>query len=130
MGLGMGGTMMPIMTSALRTLTNHEVARGSTLVNIVQQVGGSIGTAVMSVILTNAASIGDVRLSPASHSACDFAARGGFATTFMVAFVLVLLALIPVVLPASQEGGVAPARRRGRRRAAAGHDALTHRSTT
>ncbi|WP_432825335.1 DHA2 family efflux MFS transporter permease subunit [Dactylosporangium sp. CA-092794] len=53
MGLGMGGTMMPIMTSALRTLTSHEVARGSTLVNILQQIGGSIGSAVMSVILTS-----------------------------------------------------------------------------
>ena len=41
MGLGMGGTMMPIMTSALKTLTSHEVARGSTLVNILQQIGGS-----------------------------------------------------------------------------------------
>jgi hypothetical protein len=45
--------MMPIMTSALRTLTHHEVARGSTLVNILQQIGGSIGAAVMSVILTS-----------------------------------------------------------------------------
>ncbi|WP_432973070.1 DHA2 family efflux MFS transporter permease subunit [Dactylosporangium sp. CA-233914] len=53
MGLGMGGTMMPIMTSALKTLTNHEVARGSTLVNILQQIGGSVGGAVMSVILTS-----------------------------------------------------------------------------
>ncbi|MGI5242853.1 DHA2 family efflux MFS transporter permease subunit [Dactylosporangium sp. CA-139066] len=53
MGLGMGGTMMPIMTSALKTLTHHEVARGSTLVNILQQIGGSIGGAVMSVILTS-----------------------------------------------------------------------------
>ncbi|GAA2183250.1 DHA2 family efflux MFS transporter permease subunit [Micromonospora lupini] len=53
MGLGMGGTMMPIMTSALRTLQAQEVARGSTLVNILQQIGGSIGAAVMSVILTN-----------------------------------------------------------------------------
>ncbi|MGJ9411560.1 DHA2 family efflux MFS transporter permease subunit [Aeromicrobium sp. CF4.19] len=53
MGLGMGGTMMPLMTSALKTLTSHEVARGSTLVNIVQQVGSSVGAAVMSVILTN-----------------------------------------------------------------------------
>ena len=52
MGLGMGGTMMPIMTSALKTLSNHDVARGSTLVNILQQIGGSIGGAVMSVILT------------------------------------------------------------------------------
>jgi EmrB/QacA subfamily drug resistance transporter len=53
MGLGMGGTMMPIMTSALKTLTHHEVARGSTLVNILQQIGGSIGGAVMSVVLTS-----------------------------------------------------------------------------
>ncbi|GAA2384038.1 DHA2 family efflux MFS transporter permease subunit [Dactylosporangium salmoneum] len=53
MGLGMGGTMMPIMTSALKTLTHHEVARGSTLVNILQQIGGSVGGAVMSVILTS-----------------------------------------------------------------------------
>ena len=52
MGLGMGGTMMPIMTSALRTLTHHEVARGSTLLNILQQIAGSIGGAIFSVILT------------------------------------------------------------------------------
>ena len=53
MGLGMGGTMMPLMTSALKTLGPGEVARGSTLVNILQQIGGSIGTAMMSVILTS-----------------------------------------------------------------------------
>ena len=53
MGLGMGGTMMPIMTSALKTLTHNEVARGSTILNILQQIAGSIGSAVMSVILTS-----------------------------------------------------------------------------
>jgi EmrB/QacA subfamily drug resistance transporter len=53
MGLGMGATMMPIMTSALRTLTSRQTARGSTLVNITQQVASSIGVAVMSVVLTN-----------------------------------------------------------------------------
>jgi EmrB/QacA subfamily drug resistance transporter len=53
MGLGMGGTMMPLMTSALKTLSPVEVARGSTLVNILQQIGGSVGTATMSVILTS-----------------------------------------------------------------------------
>ncbi len=53
MGLGMGGTMMPIMTSALQTLTDHNIARGSTLMNITQQVAASIGTALFSVILTN-----------------------------------------------------------------------------
>lgn len=53
MGLGMGSTMMPIMSSALATLTDHNIARGSTLMNITQQVAASIGTALFSVILTN-----------------------------------------------------------------------------
>ena len=53
MGLGMGGTMMPIFTSALKTLRPAEVARGSTLLNITQQIASSVGVAVMSVILTN-----------------------------------------------------------------------------
>lgn len=52
MGLGMGATMMPIMTSALKSLTHHEVARGSTLLNITQQIGSSIGVAIISVVLT------------------------------------------------------------------------------
>src|SRR6185312_5830156 len=49
MGMGMGMTMMPIMSAALATLTDQAIARGSTLMNIVQQAGGSVGTAVMSV---------------------------------------------------------------------------------
>ncbi len=53
MGLGMGGTMMPIMTSAIKTLTAHQVARGSTLINIAQQIASSVGVAIMSVVLTN-----------------------------------------------------------------------------
>ncbi|GIF06629.1 DHA2 family efflux MFS transporter permease subunit [Actinoplanes siamensis] len=124
MGLGMGGTMMPIMTSALKTLTNHEVARGSTLLNILQQIAGSVGTAMMSVILTNqlndsavipgakapdgsavteaGAAIG-AQQNPALaqqippdllHRGLQFVADS-FATTFWVGFVLTLMTLIP-----------------------------------
>ena len=53
MGMGMGATMMPTMTSALRALTGPEVARGSTLLNMIQQIGSSIGVAIISVVLTN-----------------------------------------------------------------------------
>ncbi len=53
MGLGMGATMMPLMTSAIKTLTSHQVARGATLLNISQQIASSIGIAIMSVVLTN-----------------------------------------------------------------------------
>ena len=99
MGLGMGGTMMPIMTSALKSLTNSEVARGSTLVNIVQQIGGSIGTAVLSVVLTNQLRS---RLEGSTDPLQSMAE--GFGATFTVAFVLVLLALIPVAfLPRKKE---------------------------
>jgi EmrB/QacA subfamily drug resistance transporter len=53
MGLGMGATMMPIMSAALATLSEHTIARGSTFLNITQQVAASIGTALFSVLLTN-----------------------------------------------------------------------------
>ena len=99
MGLGMGGTMMPIMTSALKSLTNTEVARGSTLVNIVQQIGGSIGTAVLSVVLTN-----QIRSRLENTTDPLQSMAEGFGATFTVAFVLILLALIPVAfLPRKKE---------------------------
>lgn len=124
MGLGMGGTMMPIMTSALRTLTHHETARGSTLVNILQQIGGSIGAAVMSVILTSQLNgselipgfndprtgepVTEAQVAIASQHDAQLAVppaiieRGlafvadSFATTFLVAFVLMLATFIPI----------------------------------
>jgi MFS family permease len=88
MGLGMGGTMMPLFTSALRNLTPHQVARGSTLLNITQQIASSVGVAVMSVILTN--HLQDAR-TPAEGGAA-------FADTFWVAWVLVALTLIPAFM--------------------------------
>jgi hypothetical protein len=54
MGLGMGATMMPVFTAALASLKSGEVARGSTLMNITQQIAISMGTALFSVLLTNA----------------------------------------------------------------------------
>jgi MFS family permease len=54
MGLGMGATMMPVFTAALASLKHDEVARGSTLMNITQQIAISMGTALFSVLLTNA----------------------------------------------------------------------------
>ncbi|MEC3917706.1 DHA2 family efflux MFS transporter permease subunit [Nocardia sp. CDC160] len=59
MGLGMGCTMMPTMTAAIQTLTHAQVARGSTLMNIVNQTAGSIGTATISVVLTTLLNRGD-----------------------------------------------------------------------
>jgi predicted MFS family arabinose efflux permease len=120
MGLGMGATMMPIMTSALRTLRAAEVARGSTLLNITQQIASSIGVAVMSVILTNG--LKDARLAyPAIAARHDpqIAARIGgkagineglsqaanaFAHTYWVAFALVGITIVAAMfLPRKHE---------------------------
>ncbi|OBH32026.1 MFS transporter, partial [Mycobacterium sp. E1715] len=53
MGLGMGCTMMPLSVAAVQALTLHQIARGTTLMSVSHQVGGSVGTALMSMILTN-----------------------------------------------------------------------------
>jgi MFS family permease len=119
MGLGMGLTMMPIMTSALRTLRAVEVARGSTLLNIVQQVASSVGVAVMSVVLTNNLESYPLAL-PATRSwfVPEIAAQLGpaglaqgladaaraFASTYWVAGILVALTFLPaLMLPRKRE---------------------------
>nr|WP_254185769.1 DHA2 family efflux MFS transporter permease subunit [Nocardioides panacis] len=114
MGLGMGGTMMPIMTSALQTLRDHEIARGSTLMNITQQIAASIGTALFSVLLTNgfnsSAAVGQLRSALESpeglralpdpsvlpKALADMA--DAFGNVFVVATVLVALCLVPAVM--------------------------------
>jgi MFS family permease len=53
MGLGLGATMMPVFTAALASLKQRDIARGSTLMNITQQISASVGTALFSVLLTN-----------------------------------------------------------------------------
>lgn len=53
MGLGMGCTMMPLNVASVQALAPHQIARGTTLMSVNHQVGGSMGTAVMSVILAS-----------------------------------------------------------------------------
>ncbi len=131
MGLGMGGTMMPLFTAALRTLKSHEVARGSTLLNINQQIASSVGVATMSVILTNqlndspvipgteripglsggltetAAAIlqntqpalfAKLSLDPATVARGLADAADAFAHTYWVAWILVILTLVPALM--------------------------------
>jgi EmrB/QacA subfamily drug resistance transporter len=119
MGLGMGATMMPLFTSALKTLRAAEVARGSTLLNITQQISSSCGVALMSVLLTNHIQASDVagpaiaslrdpalaeKLSPAVISQGLHDAGTAFAETYWVAWALVLLTLVPaLMLPRKRE---------------------------
>lgn len=109
MGLGMGGTMMPIMTSALKTLTAHQVARGSTLLNITQQIASSVGVAVISVVFTSNLKAQPLagpaiaaqkdpaiaeKLGPAGVQEGLAQAADAFGQTFLVAAILVATTLI------------------------------------
>jgi EmrB/QacA subfamily drug resistance transporter len=92
MGLGMGATMMPIMAAALATLTDHNIARGSTLMNITQQVAASIGTALFSVLLTN-------NVKEIAGEADMLRGLGdAFAGVFVVATILVAVVLVPAMM--------------------------------
>ncbi len=53
MGLGMGCTMMPLTVASVQALAPHQIARGTTLMSVSHQVGGSMGTALMAMILTD-----------------------------------------------------------------------------
>jgi MFS family permease len=52
-GLGLGASMMPTMAGAYATLQSHEVPRATPMLNVLQRVGGSLGAALLVVILQN-----------------------------------------------------------------------------
>ncbi len=50
-GVGLGFTMMPAMASAYALLETSQVPRATPMLNVLQRVGGSIGTATLAVVL-------------------------------------------------------------------------------
>jgi EmrB/QacA subfamily drug resistance transporter len=124
-GLGMGFTMMPVFTGAMQSIRGAAVARASTALNILQQAGASVGTAVLSVLLASALSsrlgghgrgtIGagaHVSASVRAHIAPPMAAA--FASTFWWALGMLVVAFLaslalPKHRPVLVEGEPAPA---------------------
>jgi MFS family permease len=107
LGLGMGATMMPAMTAALSSLQRHEIARVTSGMNVVQRVGGSVGTALLAVVLSHhIASVmpsagvqetglaGARAMTPAMHAAILPALGRAFGDTFVWALGVVVLGLI------------------------------------
>ena len=110
-GIGMGFTMMPTFSGAMQSIRRETVARATTSLNILQQTGASIGTAVLSVVLASSLS---ARLGGAAHGGIGAAAHvppavraqiaprmaDAFGHTFWWALALLAAALIAsLVLP-------------------------------
>jgi EmrB/QacA subfamily drug resistance transporter len=124
-GVGLGCSMMPTMASAYAVLRSDQVPGGTSILNTVQRLGGSIGTALLAVVLTDqalgalgsAAAGGDVlqTLSPAVRARVAGPLASAFGHTFWWALAATLVALLPAsVLVATQ--------RRDRRAMAAGQE--------
>jgi EmrB/QacA subfamily drug resistance transporter len=87
-GVGIGFAFMPAMTAAYAALERRELSDATPQLNVLQRVGGSIGIAVLSVVLSR-------HLSTAHSLAAGAAAYG---TAFWWAAGLTLLAVIPSII--------------------------------
>ncbi len=115
LGLGMGATMMPSMSAAMSTVQRHQVARTTSGLNVVQRVGGSMGTALLAVVLSHQLSditpaaqggLGALRtLPPATQAPLASALNAAFGHTFLWSFAIILLAIVPALfLPRKKSG--------------------------
>ena len=75
LGLGMGATMMPTMSASLATLQRHEIARVTSGMNALQRVGGSMGTALLAVVLSHQLT----RIAPGAAAGAGLEAMRGMA---------------------------------------------------
>jgi EmrB/QacA subfamily drug resistance transporter len=109
LGLGMGFSMMPTMTAAMQAVPPAAIARTSTAMNIIRQGGASIGTAILSVILTayitsnlgGSGGLSSVReASPAQLAAAREPLASSFASTFVWALVMLGIAFVPALFMA------------------------------
>jgi EmrB/QacA subfamily drug resistance transporter len=87
-GVGLGFTMMPAMAAAYQTLSRSAVPRATTTLNILNRVGGSVGVALLSVMLER-------NLTSAPHTPAGMASA--FGTTFWYATALVAVSAIPAL---------------------------------
>jgi len=92
-GVGVGLAMMPAMTAAFVSLEPDQVNDASPQLNVIQRVGGSLGTAVIAVVLQS--SLAHDAGGP--HPSADSIARA-FAQSYVWVMVLTLMAVIPAVV--------------------------------
>jgi EmrB/QacA subfamily drug resistance transporter len=106
-GAGLGATITPAMAAAYQDLSHDAVPRATSAINVVQRVAGSLGVALLAVVLQRAITselpgfdggIGEASALAARRPATLDPLAHAFGTTFWVAFGLTAAALIPALL--------------------------------
>lgn len=86
-GIGIGATLVPVMSAAFRGLEPASVPRASTSIRIMQELGGSFGSAALFTIVQH-------QITAHPHTAAGLAAA--FSTTFwwVLTFAAAMLAAV------------------------------------
>jgi EmrB/QacA subfamily drug resistance transporter len=114
-GIGFGLTMAPAFATATHGVPAHDSGVASALVNTSQQVGGAIGTALLSTLAAAAATEHVRALGPAPDVLREAAVEGYVAGFWWAAAVLAVGAVVSGSLlrsstrPAAGHGGTEPA---------------------
>ncbi len=87
-GFGIGLATMPMMTTAYRNLRPDQINDGTPQLNIVIRVGGSIGTALLTVVLQQ--QLNSAGIAPAAQAAA-------FGSTFWWLFAITAVAVLPTI---------------------------------
>ncbi|MFI0482600.1 DHA2 family efflux MFS transporter permease subunit [Actinomadura sp. 9N215] len=99
-GLGVGATVVPIMTAAYRAVPAAAISDATVQLNVIQRIGGSISTALFAVVLQG-------RLDGATTPAAQ---ASGFGTAFWWVLAIGLCATAPTLLLVVAERRPPPAR--------------------
>jgi EmrB/QacA subfamily drug resistance transporter len=103
-GAGMGASFMPAMTAAFAALDRSELTHATPQLNVLNRVGGSIGTTILAVVLADALR--------AAHTPA--AAAHAYGTAFWWSVGMAAAAIVPcVVLMRAESNARKAARARG-----------------
>jgi MFS family permease len=87
-GVGIGFSFMPAMTAAFASLRPEQLSDATPQLNVLQRIGGAIGTAVLAVVLQ--------RATGASHSPAHLARA--FDTAYWWSLGIVVLSIVPCLV--------------------------------
>jgi MFS family permease len=94
-GFGIGMSMMPSMTAAYAVLRRDQIADATPQLTVLQRVGGSIGTAILTVVLQGGIS--------GLAAPSDAGVAGAFGHTYYWVLGISLVALLPTIVLARIE---------------------------
>jgi EmrB/QacA subfamily drug resistance transporter len=99
-GVGLAFAMMPAMAAAYATLERSQVPRATPMLNVLQRVGGSLGTAVVAVVLQHelVARVGGGLSAARSGRVDDAPLATAFGHTYWWVMASIVVALVPALI--------------------------------